>query len=382
MNSKDAAMTTTPHSTVREHFHAARTAGLRAKEAAESRGFSEGQAVAAHVGSHDFAPKATPLRSHWIELLQALEPCGPLMALTRNESTVHEKTGVYQKITGSGAMGLALGHDIDLRLFLNHWHAGFAVTELSANPTQRTQHSLQFFNMHGLAVHKIFPREATDLDHWQAAAAAFAVHDEQAGVFLPLRPRTCVLPQYPDEAVDAASLCDDWSSLKDTHEFFGMLKKHSVERQQSFRLAEGRFTERLASHAALDLLQEAAFEHLPLMCFVSNPGCIQIHSGPVQRIEPMNIRGAAWVNVIDPQFNLHLREDHIQTAWAVSKPTADGMVTSVELFDHQGELMTQFFGVRKPGQAEDPQWRDLVAHLVRDEKNTCAGARPNALSAA
>jgi putative hemin transport protein len=368
MNPKDAAMTTTPHSTVREHFHAARTAGLRAKEAAESRGFSEGQAVAAHVGSHDFAPKATPLRSHWIELLQALEPCGPLMALTRNESTVHEKTGVYQKITGGGAMGLALGADIDLRLFLNHWHAGFAVTELSANPAQRAQHSLQFFNQHGLAVHKIFPGEATDLDQWQAIAAAFAVHDEQAGVFLPLRPCTCVLPQHPDEAVDAAALCDDWSTLKDTHDFFGMLKKHSVERQQSFRLAEGRFTERLASHAALDVLQEAAFEHLPLMCFVSNPGCIQIHSGPVQRIEPMNIRGAAWVNVIDPQFNLHLREDHIQTAWAVSKPTADGMVTSVELFDHQGELMTQFFGVRKPGQAEDPQWRDLVAHLVRDEK--------------
>ena len=368
--------------TVREQFHAARAAGLRAKEAAQSRGFSEGQAVAAHVGGHDFAPKATPLRPAWIELLQALESCGPLMALTRNESTVHEKTGIYQKVTGSGGMGLALGADIDLRLFLNHWHAGFAVTELSANPAQGAQHSLQFFNQRGLAIHKIFPRDTTDLDQWQAVAAAFAVHDDQAAQFESFRPPASVVQERPDAAVDTSALCDDWSSLQDTHDFFAMLKKHKVERQQSFRLAEGRFTERLVSHAALDLLQEAAFESLPLMCFVANPGCIQIHSGPVKRIEPMNIRGAAWVNVIDPNFNLHLREDHIQTAWAVSKPTADGVVTSVEMFDHQGELMTQFFGVRKPGQAEDPHWRDLVAHLVRDESKLCQRRHDHVPSAA
>lgn len=381
-------MNTTPHPTVRERFHAARAAGLRAKEAAQSSGFSEGQAVAAHVGGHDFAPKATLLRGPWIELLQALEPCGPLMALTRNDSTVHEKTGIYQKITGSGAMGLALGDDIDLRLFLNHWHAGFAVTELSANPTQRAQHSLQFFDRQGLAAHKIFPRDNTDLDVWRAVATSFAALNEQAEKaekavqFEPFQVRAPVLPQTPDAAVDSAGLRDGWSQLQDTHDFFGLLKKYGVERQQSFRLTEGRFTDRLAARAALDLLQEAAFEQVPLMCFVSNPGCIQIHSGLVKRIEPMNIRGAAWVNVIDPTFNLHLREDQIQTAWAVTKPTVDGVVTSVELFDHQGQLMTQFFGVRKPGQREDARWRDLVAHLTRDESTPCKASHGVAASAA
>ncbi len=360
-------MNTTPHAAVREIFQQARDAGLRAKDAAQSRGFSEGQVVAAHVGSDHFPPKATPLRGPWIELLQALERCGPLMALTRNESTVHEKTGIYQRVTGTGNMGLALGSDIDLRLFLSHWHAGFAVTELSANPTESAKHSLQFFNQQGLAVHKIFPRDATDLDAWRAVAAVFAAPDEPVAEFEPFTPKIAVLPSRPDAAVDGKALCDDWSRLQDTHDFFGLLKKHGVERQQSFRLAEGVYAERLAAHTTLDLLQEAAFENVPLMCFVSNPGCIQIHSGPVKRIEPMNIRGTAWLNVIDPDFNLHLCEDHIHTTWAVSKPTADGVVTSVELFDHHGELMAQFFGVRKPGQAELPQWRDLVAHLVRDE---------------
>ena len=94
---------------LRERFNTARRAGKRAKDAAESLGASEGQAIAAHTGEHDFGLKATPLQGPWVELLQALELCGPVLALTRNESTVHEKTGVYQNISATGHMGLALG---------------------------------------------------------------------------------------------------------------------------------------------------------------------------------------------------------------------------------------------------------------------------------
>ena len=111
--------------TLRERFSAARTGGKRAKDAATSLNISEGAAIAAHAGVHDHALKATPLKGPWVELLQALELCGPVMALTRNESTVHEKVGVYQNISATGHMGLALGEAIDLRLFFSRWHAGF-----------------------------------------------------------------------------------------------------------------------------------------------------------------------------------------------------------------------------------------------------------------
>jgi putative hemin transport protein len=67
--------------------------------------------------------------------------------------------------------------------------------------------------------------------------------------------------------------------------------------------------------------------------------------------------------VLDPGFNLHLREDLIEDVWVVEKPTSDGVVTSVEAFDARGELMVMFFGARKPGQSELVAWRNIVAHL-------------------
>ena len=345
--------------TLRVRFEAERAAGKRAKEAAETMGVSEGEAVAAHCGEHDMGPKARALRTDWLELLQALQPCGPLMALTRNESTVHEKTGIYQRVSATGHVGLVLGEDIDLRLFFHQWHAGFAVTELAANPGNRARQSLQFFDAHGKAVHKIFPRENTDFSAWDAVADAFSAPD-LAPVF---RAKSMPAPIRLDEACDAQALGAAWAGMRDTHEFFGLLKTHGVERQQSFRLVEGRFTRRMAAQSVRVMLHEAAFDGTPIMCFVGSPGCIQIHTGPVRRIEPMEIRGVRWLNVLDPGFTLHLREDSIPHVWVVEKPTVDGVVTSLEAFDRDGELMAMFFGVRKPGQPEKQVWRDTVAKL-------------------
>jgi putative hemin transport protein len=103
------------------------------------------------------------------------------------------------------------------------------------------------------------------------------------------------------------------------------------------------------------------------MVFVGSRGCIQIHTGAIKRVEPMEIRGASWLNVLDPGFNLHMREDQIASVWLVEKPTADGVVTSVEAFDHAGELMAMFFGERKPGSPELEAWRHIVRGLPRQD---------------
>jgi putative hemin transport protein len=47
----------------------------------------------------------------------------------------------------------------------------------------------------------------------------------------------------------------------------------------------------------------------------------------------------------------------------VQKPTADGVVTALELFDAAGNNILLFFGQRKPGIPEQRAWRELIATL-------------------
>lgn len=356
---------------IRQRFAEQRAGGLRAKEAAQACGVSEGEALAAHAWQlGDASPRlqSQPLRPEWLAILQALQACGPVMALTRNTGAVHEKTGIYAHASANGEVGLVLNHDIDLRLFFAHWHAGYAVAETSAWGSGAVLRSLQFFDRKGCAVHKVFARDATDLAAWNALVERFAQPAEAPAAslpgFEPPVPRKPVAVP-PDADIDVPALQSAWAAMQDTHEFFGLLKQSGAERQQAFRLVQDRFAWPLATDSVARLLHEAAFAATPIMVFVGSGGCIQIHSGPVQRVQPTTAGPAEWINVLDEGFNLHLRTDLLAHAWLVEKPTSDGPVTSVEVFDAHGELMAMFFGARKPGQPELAAWRALAASLPR-----------------
>jgi putative hemin transport protein len=148
--------------------------------------------------------------------------------------------------------------------------------------------------------------------------------------------------------------------MKDAHDFYGLLRKFKLTRTQGLRLAEPEFVQGLPATCAKDVLESAASTSTSIMVFVGNPGMIQIHSGPIKKIVSMG----AWINVMDSRFNLHLREDMVVKAWVVRKPTVDGIVTSVELYDAEGEAIAMFFGERKPGIPELEKWRALVSDII------------------
>lgn len=96
------------------------------------------------------------------------------------------------------------------------------------------------------------------------------------------------------------------------------------------------------------------------MIFVGNRGCLQIFTGTVDKL----LRTDEWFNILDPGFSLHLRDGDIAHARVVRKPTKDGIVTSLELYDAGGDTIARLFGERKPGRAENDTWRQLVNDLV------------------
>lgn len=324
------------------------TPHLRARDAAEQLKISEAQLVDSQVGHG-----ARRLKADWPSFFAALPNLGRVMALTRNEDAVHERRGTYEQASFEGHVGLVLGPDIDLRIFLNHWRSLFAIEEQGRKGLMR---SLQIFDAQGTAIHKIYAEEATDLDAWQALVRHLAM--DAPAEPLAVAPVEKAAPK--NAAVDRDAFLAEWSALKDTHEFFGFLKRHKVEPREAFRLSEGRFTARLSAQGTHDLLGRASERGVPIMVFVGNPGLIQIHTGPVLRIERMG----PWLNVLDPDFNLHLREDRIGETWLVRKPTVDGFVTSVEIFNQDCGRIASFFGKRKPGEPELEAWRDLAEGLA------------------
>ncbi|MEM9685242.1 MAG: ChuX/HutX family heme-like substrate-binding protein, partial [Pseudomonadota bacterium] len=230
------------------------------------------------------------------------------------------------------------------------------------NETPRGQmRSLQIFDGSGTAVHKIFLREESDLDAYRTLVERHtAAPDIDLPTFKPTPPRKA---DKPDAEIEVTAFRDAWRAMQDTHEFFGLLNKHKVGRHQALRLAGGELAYQVSVDAFRQALEGARDTETDIMFFVSSPGCSQIHTGPIGQVKEMG----TWLNVLDPGFNLHLRSDHLHTAWVVRKPTADGIVTSLEIFDEAAEPIAMMFGKRKPGDKELAGWRAIVAELPEIE---------------
>ena len=319
---------------------------LRIRDAALRLGVTEAQLVALGCGAKNVRLNPDPQA-----FFHAAMELGRVMALTRNDHAVHERKGPYTEPGFFGPMGQVAGKDIDLRLFLNHWKIAFAVNE-------NDRRSLQFFDAAGHAVHKLYLEEESDASAFERFVEN--QRDENQSTSQSVEPVEAAKTDLPDDEIDRAGLVAGWRSLQDTHEFHSLLKKHKVGRRQALRLAEPEFAVPVDPTTTGErLLHAAAASEVPIMVFVGNHGCIQIHTGPVQKI----VRFGDWINVLDEDFNLHLRDTALSHAWVVRKPTKDGTVTSVELFDQPGNLVVQFFGARKPGKPELEEWRTITAHL-------------------
>jgi putative hemin transport protein len=259
--------------------------------------------------------------------------------------------------------GLFVNPDIDLRLFMNHWHFSFAVIETSDKADRK---SLQFFDKSGTAVHKIYVTTKSDEAAYTALVEEFRAEQQPDSIQVEdYDPKPVDLP---DNEIDWDGFREAWANLKDTHDFFPMLKKFKVGREQALRHIGADFAYEVGNDASRRILELARDSECEIMVFVGNRGCIQIHTGPVKKLLEHN----DWYNVMDPMFNLHLQETGIARTWVTKKPTVDGTVTALEVFDKEGELIVTFFGKRKPGIPELQGWRDIIDQIPARGKTHAA----------
>lgn len=331
---------------------------LRERDLARQLNISEAEFVAAWVGEG-----VTRIEPRVNDVLTGLEAVGEVMALTRNESAVHEKIGVYDNVVTGDSNALVLSREIDLRIFPKVWAHGFWVEKREGD---EVRHSLQFFDNTGEAVHKVHQRPASNLEAFRKLAQSLFSGNQRQSVDVVAAQAKGAVKRA--EAANVAELRQRWSAMTDVHQFFGMLRELKLGRQEAVRLVGQDYAWPVDNTALAAMLHHSAEQQIPIMCFVGNRGCIQIHHGPVASIKPMG----PWINVLDETFHLHLRTDHVTELWGVRKPTKDGHVTSLEAYGADGEMIIQFFGYRSEGQGQRDDWRALAESLPRLPHSTAA----------
>jgi len=327
---------------------------MRERDLAGQLGISEGQFLDAFVG--EYVERIEPSIDVFFTLLTE---AGVVMALSRNANAVHEKTGVYEKYSAGKHASVVLGQDIDLRIFPKQWqHAYHVIKPMDDGSALK---SFQFFDARGEAVHKVYARDATDMEKWNLIRERLKKLTPGPDF------KTAGTVGHTDQPTPEAmvALRDTWATMEDTHEFQSMLRKSNISRHDAIRMVGADYAQRLSPEAADVLFEKLASQELPIMAFVRNSGILQIHSGPVRNIKQMG----PWLNVLDSGFHLHLRKDHFAAIWLVRKPTAKGDIHSIEIFDENDDQVILINGYRRDGDGTESvaKWDALVQALPRSE---------------
>lgn len=335
---------------IRQHYLSIKTQQPKkyAREIASQMGLSEGELAHARVG-HD----AVRLQGEMRDILAALEAVGDTKCLCRNDYAIHEQIGRFTNLRIGERVGLTLNpRALDLRLFIDHWGSAFSLYEES--PLGESQ-SIQFFDHQGDALLKVYRTENSDKAMWAALIDRFSTPENPPLALTHARSETLT----PN--ANAAALDGEWRAMTDVHQFTGLLKKFQLSRQQAFRLVDDELACLVSNDTLATLLERVQRQGNEIMIFVGNRGCVQIFTGVLEKLVLMN----GWINIVNRNFTLRLRDTEIAESWITRKPTADGHVTSLELFAKDGTQIAQLFGQRSEGQPEQSHWRAQVDALAR-----------------
>ena len=357
-----AACSTTPNSNLAERWSALRVEQpkLQPRDAAQKLNVSEAELVATNVGKG-----ATRLRDGgpaYKAVYDRLHELGQIKAITRNDTAVLERVGTVTqaKLNADGRVipgtGFA-GGPIDLRFGTDQWRSAFAVVQPGREG--KTSRSLQFFDVHGNAVNKVYLDNEAGVAAFDKLVADFKAPEQPA--YLSVDKAPAKVAGKPNGEVDVKELRDTWNELSDVHEFPRLLKDLGITREQALDLIGKDAAYRISGQSVQTLLESAAKQGQPIMVFVGNPGMTQIFSGKITKVKATE----EWYNVLDPDFNLHLRQAGIDHGWVVKRPAKDGMITSVEFYDAKGEQVVNFFSRRDRNKEETTAWRAIVATLPK-----------------
>ena len=304
-------------------------------------------------------PTATRLHGEFAPLMQRLATLGDLTEVTRNSSALLEKDNVSGTLYVNNEIELAPAEAMHLRIFYPQWEHGYALEEHDACSGGK-RHSLQFFDRYGSMMHKIVLGENGDIASFRQLVSDHAAAEQLAPHLVHPLDSDDESEDHGLRQIDVDALRAEWAHTHNHDDFIQRQEAFDQQRLRKLRLAGKAFAYQVANDSAHVILQRMTEFGTSIMAQVGNAGIVQAYYGKIKNIRVKDSR----LKIMNAGFRMQLREDHIDSVWVAKKPTTDGIITSLELFNRQGTHIASFLSKKSNGQPEPREWREAIMRLM------------------
>lgn len=205
-----------------------------------------------------------------------------------------------------------------------------------------------------------------DKENGEVLALNFCAQEELANQIVPVSSRQGKLKTFDKNK----SIEELWRGMTDVHHFYPMLQQYNISKLDAFRSVPDDLAAQVDRQSVIEVLKTIEKEKSPFMAFVGNEAVIQVYTGPIRKIVHLQASEKLVVHGDTREGEkavMKIALSEIDQAWVVNKKSKQGDITSLEIFDKQGNHIAQFYGQRAEGEPQDERWSALMRSLPRME---------------
>ena len=320
----------------------------RIRDAAEILDVSEMELLAT-----DMPQKVLMLEGDFKALMQRLTKVGKIMSLVRNDVAVHELSGIYPTLQYSGdpQVGVAM-EAIDLCIHFNEYRYAFAVRSPQGKHELR---SIQTSDKCGQALQTIYLKNRDHVFLWDEIVEHFTAQQQKPT--FDLGSAEPVSRSFVD--IDLTKLKQEWQQMQHAQDLSEIIKRLGISQHEAVSFIGQPYNRKVEIQAINQLIEQIKEQAIACSVLVRNKGVTQIYSGRFHKTAAMG----AWMNVLDPNFNLHILTSAVEDVWVVKKPTQQGLLTSLEAYDKKGRISLEITPINTSEKQDLTEWHQVLEKL-------------------
>ncbi|SFC02169.1 Putative heme degradation protein [Marinospirillum celere] len=245
-----------------------------------------------------------------------------------------------------------------MKLDLEKWYWGCAVEDRP--PERSVQRSLQFFNYQGKRFLKIHAVPQTDELAWHNLITNFAKKESAAKpLFAAQQDQKQLTPP-----ADMQQFSQEWRLMSHAKQLSVLLRRHQADYLPVLQHLDAKFAREVSLTSLSQLLKKwtglSDMTNKPrLKLSFYTEGCMQAVSGVLQ--PPRLQHNQLCIAYADGC--VHCDPQQLEEAFVVRKPEGDGWVTSLEIFNGQGQLVLKIQEEKPECQPENLLYREIFQAL-------------------
>lgn len=288
------------------------------------------------------------LKPDFDNLIEELKSLKSLKILTKNKACILESNTGSLNIQPNHCGLLHISNEI-MGMEINSENLKFGFVSKT-----ETDNSFRFFDSFGQPVFRLILTSEDEKEAFEEIAKKFKSENQYEEIKI----KPFLFGQFvtPTEN-EISEFKKEWKDLDKVEEFKLVVKKYKLNRFQAIENApDSFFATKIKNRKIIDLIAEIQQSGLTVKITNENHGCT--HS-VCSKIEKTAFH-TEWFNVFGVGFNWYINTSKIVESRIVRIPSRSGIVTSVECFDGNSELILEICCKTEKDQPESNEWRSLL----------------------